>query len=178
MITKTKVFYPEHLLVKYKKGINFIIFWSITPFGVSRFIFFNLLWFKMKNKKNLELFFKGGSDLVLTQTRLFKNSLVGLSRKFCLELWIKGVGFKFKKELSHVVFSLGFSHLLKIKVPHNCEIITIGKRKLLFKGLCLQKMTQFISYIQKIKMPDTYLGKGFNFKYKTTVLKPGKKQSA
>ena len=71
--------------------------------------------------------------------------------------------------------SLGYSHLLSIQLPVGCEVFLLGKRKLFFKGVCLQELTQFVSFLQGLKVPDAYKGKGLNYRYKVKLLKPGKK---
>jgi large subunit ribosomal protein L6 len=106
---------------------------------------------------------------------------VGISRKYRIDLWLKGVGFKFRlftnradpKRVS-LKLSLGFSHLLSFGIPLGCTVVLIGKKKLFFSGICLQELTQLLAYIQSFKAPDPYKGKGLNYKYKVKVLKPGK----
>lgn len=120
------------------------------------------------------------SDSILTQTTLLSNIFVGLSRKFRIDLWLKGVGFKVKLpptlKGSVLVLSLGYSHLLKFKLPQGCKVALVGKKKLFFSGICFHQLTQLVSYIQSFKLPDTYKGKGLNYKYKVKILKQGKKK--
>jgi large subunit ribosomal protein L6 len=72
--------------------------------------------------------------------------------------------------------SLGYSHLLQFEIPRGCTLSLVGKKKLFFNGICFQELTQLVSFIQSFKLPDTYKGKGLNYKYKVKVLKPGKKK--
>jgi large subunit ribosomal protein L6 len=119
---------------------------------------------------------------VLTQTTLLSNTFVGISRKYRLELGLKGVGFKFRilnffskgTKKTELRLSLGFSHLLRLEIPFGCSVNIVGKKKLFFNGICFQELTQFVAYIQSFKLPDPYKGKGLNYKYKIKVLKPGK----
>jgi large subunit ribosomal protein L6 len=120
----------------------------------------------------------------LTQTALLKNAFIGLSRRYRIDLWLKGVGFKLRlvpetvalKAKTILKLSLGRSHLLKFEIPEGCTVALVGKKKLFFNGICFQQLTQLIAYIQNFKLPDPYKGKGLNYKYKVKVLKPGKKK--
>jgi large subunit ribosomal protein L6 len=121
-------------------------------------------------------------DSVLTQTSLLSSAFIGLSRKYRIDLWLKGVGFKFRietklgsgKTKATLKLSLGYSHLLRLEMPAGCTVSTVGKKKLFFNGICFQELTQLVAYIQNFKLPDPYKGKGLNYKYKVKVLKPGK----
>jgi large subunit ribosomal protein L6 len=122
-------------------------------------------------------------DSMLTQVSLLRNAGIGLSRKYRIDLWIKGVGFKIRsreqcvltKKKVFLKLSLGYSYLLKLEMPKGCSISLIGKKKLFFNGICHQELTQLVAYIQSLKSPDPYKGKGLNYKYKVKVLKQGKK---
>lgn len=177
-LVKSKIFIPKCLLLKYKKSIkNIIIVWLFSPFGLIKKALSDL--YKIKRSEFLTLFFfynqKIAKNLSLTtQTRLLQNTLVGLSRCYRLELWLNGIGFKHKLVESRLLISLGFSHLLAIDLPLNCTVQLVGKKKLFFKSVCLQELTQFVAYIQKFKMPDSYKGKGLCYKYKIKTLKVGK----
>jgi large subunit ribosomal protein L6 len=70
---------------------------------------------------------------------------------------------------------LGYSHLIKFQLPKGCSVSLVGKKKLFFSGICQQELTQLVAFIQSVKLPDPYKGKGLNYKYKIKVIKPGKK---
>jgi large subunit ribosomal protein L6 len=142
------------------------------------------LYFFKKDSGFLTFFFAKGirsNNSITTDLCLLKSSFIGISRFFKLELWLKGVGFKsrvFLSGLSNHKFlklSLGFSHILLIKLPKTCDVFLVGKKKIYFKGTSLQDLTQLVSYVQNFKLPDPYKGKGLNYKYKVKKLKQGKK---
>jgi large subunit ribosomal protein L6 len=91
------------------------------------------------------------------------------------------VGFKFRLITLDMTgrlilkFSLGFSHLIKFQLPKGCLVYLIGKKKLFFSGICYQELTQLVAFVQSVKLPDPYKGKGLNYKYKVKLIKPGKK---
>jgi ribosomal protein L6P/L9E len=187
MLVKKQILFPKHLLLNLKKSIqNIIVFWIYSPFGVIKKVLADLFFFKKGYYLTLFFFLKNnrrGKDSALTQTTLLSNAFVGLSRKYRIDIWIKGVGFKFKVASESLAFekkktilklSLGYSHLLKFTLPKGCTVAIVGKKKLFFNGICFQELTQLVSYIQKFKLPDPYKVKGLNYKYKVKVIKPGK----
>jgi ribosomal protein L6P/L9E len=186
MIVKKYLFLPKHLLLNLKKSIqNIIIFWIFSPFGVIKKVLSDLFFLQKGEQLILYFFLKqlrSGKESVLTQTTLLSNVFVGISRKYRIDLWLKGVGFKFRvlsvfskgKQKTALKLSLGFSHLLSFEIPVGCSVTIVGKKKLFFNGICLQELTQLVAYIQAFKLPDPYKGKGLNYKYKVKVLKPGK----
>jgi ribosomal protein L6P/L9E len=186
MLVKKQIFLPKHLLLNLKKSIqNIIIFWIYSPFGVIKKVLSDLFFFKRGYYLTLFFFLKNSRlerESVLTQTTLLSNAFVGLSRKYRIDIWLKGVGFKFKidtklgstKKKTILKLSLGFSHLLQLEMPKGCTVSIVGKKKLFFNGICFQELTQLVAYIQNFKLPDPYKGKGLNYKYKVKVLKPGK----
>jgi large subunit ribosomal protein L6 len=158
------------------------IFWFFSPNGVIKKVLSDLYFFK-KDATFLTFFFlptKKDKYNITTELCLLRNSFIGISRLFKLELWLKGVGFKSRVFLSGLSYnflklSLGFSHILLIRLPKTCTVFLIGKKKIYFKGTSLQDLTQLVSYIQNFKLPDPYKGKGLNYKYKVKKLKQGKK---
>jgi ribosomal protein L6P/L9E len=186
MIVKKQLFLPKHLLLHLKKSIkSTIIFWIYSPFGVIKKVLSDL--FFLSRGEQLVFYFylktqRLDRESVLTQTVLLSNAFIGISRKFRVDLWLKGVGFKFRvlnffikgKKKTVLNLALGFSHLLCFEVPVGCTVSIVGKKKLFFNGICFQELTQFVAYIQSFKLPDPYKGKGLNYKYKVKILKPGK----
>jgi len=188
MLVKKQIFFPKHLLLNLKKSIqNIIVFWIYSPFGITKKVLSDLFFFEQGYYLTLFFFLKKNQlerDSVLTQMTLLSNAFVGLSRKYRIDIWLKGVGFKFKsgerlvstKKKTILKLSLGYSHLLKLEMPKGCSVTLVGKKKLFFNGICLQELTQLVAYIQNFKLPDPYKGKGLNYKYRVKVLKPGKKK--
>jgi ribosomal protein L6P/L9E len=183
MLVKRQLSVPKHLLLNFKKSIqNTTVFWIYSPFGVIRKVMSDLFFFERGFYLTLYFYIKNNKlsrDSVSTQTTLMRNSFIGISRFYRIDLWLKGVGFKFRLEESLpekkvLRLSLGYSHLLRFRLPGGCTVALIGKKKLFFSGICYQEMTQLVSFIQSFKLPDPYKGKGLNYKYKIKILKPGK----
>jgi ribosomal protein L6P/L9E len=185
MLVKKQIFFPKHILLNLKKSIqNTLVFWIYSPFGVIRKVLSDLFFFTKGYYLTLFFFLKKSRlnrDSVVTQAALLSSAFIGISRKYRIDIWLKGVGFKFRldtlssaKKKVTLKLSLGYSHLLKLEMPKGCTVRIVGKKKLFFNGICFQELTQLVAYIQNFKLPDPYKGKGLNYKYKVKVLKPGK----
>ena len=183
MLVRKQLFLPPYLLINLKKSTqNILIFWVYSPFGLIKKTLSDLFFFTRGKSLTLFFFLRKNleKDSVLTQTTLLRNIFVGLSRKYRISIWIKGVGFKFKRTLvcDKVILklALGYSHVLKFLLPKGSNVVLVGKKKLFFSGICFQGVSQIIAYIQSFKLPDPYKGKGLNYRYKIKVLKQGKKK--
>lgn len=90
------------------------------------------------------------------------------------------MGFKFSivsdSFREFILLSVGYSHLVKVKVPKICRVEYVARRKFFLSSTCLQTLTCFVNFLQGIKLPDRYKGKGLKFKYKVSLLKEGKKK--
>jgi len=182
MLVKKKIFLPKHLLLNLKKSIqNVLVFWIYSPFGLVKKSLSDLFFFSRGYYLTLFFFLKKNQldkDSARTQATLLSNLFIGVSRKYRIDLWLKGVGFRFKTPSCSgtLKLTLGYSHILKFILPKGCSVSLVGKKKLFFSGVCYQEVTQLVSYIQSFKPPDTYKGKGLNYRYKIKILKPGKKK--
>jgi ribosomal protein L6P/L9E len=142
MLVKKQIYFPKYLLLQLKKSTqNNIVFWIYSPFGVIKKVMSDL--FFLTRGYYLTMYFsikknKLNRESVLTQITLLRNSLIGISRRYRIALWLKGVGFKFKVEEFPILkkkvlrLSLGYSHLLKFEIPDGCTITLIGKKKIIF----------------------------------------------
>ena len=89
---------------------------------------------------------------------------------------LKGVGYKFiLKNKSILQISLGFSHLIFLKIPKNFKIHLINFSTVIITCYNNILLTKFCSTIKSFKYPDIYKGKGVLFEYDTLTLKEGKK---
>ena len=106
-----------------------------------------------------------------------------LSRKKSLEsihkqkLFLKGLGFKMNlsSDSKSLVFKLGYSHVLSLDVPVNINVV-INKNILIVEGFNKSDVGNFASKIVFLKLPDSYKGKGFVYKYQKQILKEVKKK--
>ena len=104
-----------------------------------------------------------------------KQAFIGVKIGFRQQLNLIGVGYKCYIEKNKLIFKLGYSHEIIISIPSNLKIYYIKQNCFIICGNNKQKVMEFASFIQKLKIPEPYKGKGILFKKQTIKLKQGKK---
>lgn len=117
---------------------------------------------------------KLANSLTGTFASHLKSMMLGVETPFKKVLELNGVGYKVELRGDELVFNVGFSHPVNIKVPEGITA-TVAKNVITVEGPDKQKVGQFAAEVRAIKKPEPYLGKGI--KYDTEVLrrKQGKK---
>lgn len=134
-----------------------------TPFRYSASV--RKLYIPSVDKKSSNLFF-----VLLLQAGL------GVLISYRRQLNIVGVGYQVEIEGSNVlVFKLGFSHHIRLKVPNYLKVLNPKPRVLLLKGTNLQKLNNFASTLRQLKLPSSYKEKGIYFLNEKVLVKQGKK---
>lgn len=110
---------------------------------------------------------------------LINNRLIGVSSGFTKTLILEGLGYNVEitpeKEL---VFKLGYSHPVKIKIPDNIKVEIKplkGQFHIIISGNDKEKVGQFASFVRKIKPRNIYKLKGFRYLDEKVKVKPVKK---
>lgn len=130
-------------------------------------------------------------SLVLSLTNYSKEDLVVFNNfcKFLLKeirnikipikkrLLLTGLGYKMtlSSDLKNLELKLGLSHIVSLNIP-KLLTVSIQKNILLVEGYDKDEVGSFINKIRSLKVPDSYKGKGFWYKYETMVLKEIKKK--
>jgi large subunit ribosomal protein L6 len=89
-------------------------------------------------------------------------------------LKLTGVGYKVELRGSELVFNVGFSHQVIVKVPEGLTA-TAEKNVITITGADKQRVGQFAAEIRDIKRPEPYLGKGIAYEGEVIRRKQGKK---
>tara|TARA_B100000989_G_scaffold291573_1_gene266214 strand:- start:1693 stop:2232 length:540 start_codon:yes stop_codon:yes gene_type:complete len=129
----------------------------------------NDLTLSCKKNFNLDLFEKFHTFLL--------NWLKNLEKPFKKQLVLKGLGFKADvlNDSSLLELKLGFSSLIKLKIPKNEVLVTVNKNILTLEGFDSVAVGNFANKIRSLKFPDAYKGKGFWYKNEVRSLKEIKK---
>ena len=172
-----KIKYPKFLLIKIKKNQQF---WTVWVFSPNHIV-------KKKIKVHALSIYQGSiivsydsrkvgnvNALHKTLTSNLDNIFLGLVQKYSKSLELFGVGFTVSKVGKNLVFNLGFSHKVVIKIP-KFLCVTIEKKKLLIEGNNFNSVFQFAYYLKSLKPLDAYKGKGIKFEGEVPVLKESKK---
>lgn len=114
-----------------------------------------------------------------TDTALIKQKILELLTTFYQKLKFVGVGYRvfninnFKNQI--LLFKLGYSHFLYLKMKHNITIFNLKTIKLFLFGTNYQNLKQIVSLIRSFKKPEPYKGKGILYDNEKILLKKVKK---
>jgi large subunit ribosomal protein L6 len=121
---------------------------------------------------------KNSSKLARALTGTFaahtRAMIQGVETPFKKVLIMNGVGYKVELKGSELVFAVGFSHPVVMKVPEGITA-TVVKTTITIEGSDKQAVGQFAAEIRDIKRPEPYLGKGIKYEDEVIRRKQGKK---
>ncbi len=111
---------------------------------------------------------------------LLNNAVHGVTTGWTRDLEIVGIGYKAElKGKETVVFSLGYSHPIEMRVPTGITVAVDAKNtKLTVSGIDRQKVGQVSAEMRSLRPPDPYKQKGVRYageKLKKKVGKTGAK---
>ncbi|HEV7121305.1 MAG TPA: 50S ribosomal protein L6 [Candidatus Paceibacterota bacterium] len=98
----------------------------------------------------------------------------GVETPFKKVLQLNGVGYKVELKGNELVFAVGFSHPVVLKVPEGLTA-TVVKTTITIEGADKQKVGQFAAEVRAVKPPEPYLGKGIKYDDEVIRRKQGKK---
>ena len=129
-------------------------------------------------KKQLILTRKNNAKLVkslhgLSRT-LIANMIDGVIKGYSKTLKIVGTGYRVQQEGKTLVFSLGFSHPVKMDPPEGIEFTLKGNNQITVSGIDKQLVGQTAADMRQLKKPDAYKGKGIRYINEIVKTKPGK----
>jgi len=171
---------PNGVYLKLKKNILIIQ----GPLGTTKLTIYNSLFFNeeknsitvtdillngalSKKKKNIQ-------NLTFS---LVKFLIYGVRFKFKKQLVIVGVGYKVFKDNDNLFLNLklGYSHPVKIKIPHNLTVTCPKPTIINISGISKQNVNDFAAKIRNKKLPEPYKGKGIKYFDEIIIKKEGKR---
>lgn len=102
------------------------------------------------------------------------NMVSGVTKGFSKALQIEGIGFKGEVKADEIIFSLGFSHPVNVKIPPGLTV-TIDKGIITVSGVNKDHVGAFTASIRDLKKPEPYKGKGIRYVGEHIIMKQGKK---
>jgi large subunit ribosomal protein L6 len=109
----------------------------------------------------------------LTRT-LVSNMVTGVTDGFTRTLEIAGVGYRVAKDGNSLVFSLGFSHPVRVDPPAGITFNVETPTRLTVSGIDKQVVGEQAAQIRKLKPPEPYKGKGITYQGERIRRKAGK----
>ena len=109
----------------------------------------------------------------LTRT-LISNMVTGVTDGFTRNLEIAGVGYRVAKDGNALVFSLGFSHPVRIEPPQGITFTVETPTRFSVSGIDKQVVGEQAAQIRKLREPEPYKGKGITYQGERVRRKAGK----
>ena len=103
-----------------------------------------------------------------------KNMVNGVNKPFEKKLILEGIGFKSEVKGSEIVFALGFSHPVKVKIPEGLKV-SADKNIITISGVNKELVGEFAGNLRALKKPEPYKGKGMRYADEVIKRKQGKK---
>jgi len=106
---------------------------------------------------------------------IINNMVIGVSKGFCKELEIQGVGYRAQVDKNKtLILNVGYSHPVKIQTPEGIKIEVNNNTKLKIQGINKEIVGQLAAQIRSIRPPEPYKGKGIRYENEVIRKKVGK----
>ncbi len=109
----------------------------------------------------------------LTRT-LLNNMVVGVTTGFRKSLVINGVGYRVAKDGQDAVFTVGYSHPVRVTPPQGITFAIEGNNRIHVDGIDKQLVGEQAAKMRAIREPEPYLGKGIAYDGERIRRKQGK----
>ena len=139
---------------------------------------------------SVEKFFSG-FDITFLESKIFcctqssmimftnsiRQSVVGVSRGYFVEISLVGLGYQFLRFGQTILLKVGFSHYIRLDLPRSIHIVGFRKKFVLY-GVDIDEVNRLTKLIESFKKPDSYKGKGILTEYaqENLILKVGKQK--
>jgi large subunit ribosomal protein L6 len=105
---------------------------------------------------------------------LLANMVDGVTKGFEKNLELTGVGYRAQKAGSKLTLQVGYSHPVEYDPPKGIDIIIDGTTKIRIVGVDKELVGETAAEIKRVRIPDSYKGKGIKYAGEKLRLKPGK----
>lgn len=171
-IAKLPISIPINITIKLNYPIiqiigNNIILKHIINSAVEVTYEKNHLFCKSKHQNNKNGWIQAG-----TTRSLLNNMIIGINIGFYKKLQLVGIGYRVYYKDNIINLSLGFSHIIKYKLPKGITAICPNQNEIIIKGYDKQLVGQVAANIRSYKCPEPYKGKGIRYidNYKELIL--------
>jgi large subunit ribosomal protein L6 len=105
---------------------------------------------------------------------LLNNMVVGVTAGYRRTLVLSGVGYRVAKDGADVVFTVGYSHPVRVTPPTGLSFAVEGNNRVHVDGINKQAVGEQAAQMRKIREPEPYLGKGIAYEGERIRRKQGK----
>jgi large subunit ribosomal protein L6 len=100
--------------------------------------------------------------------------VLGVHKKFEIQLELKGVGYRCQAAKDKVTLSLGFSHPIILPLPKDVKVTVEANTNITVAGIDKEEVGFIASKIRSFRPPEPYNGKGVLYKGEQVLRKAGK----
>lgn len=105
---------------------------------------------------------------------IFIQAVLGVVLGYTVELNLKGIGYRVCKEQDNLIFDLGYSHRIRLRIPKNISI-RFNKKTFSLMSANYELLHNFATTIRSYRFPDRYKGVGVLYANEIVKFKEGKK---
>ena len=138
--------------------------------GVKGTVIFNSV-SHLYRKGNLVIFLP---YLTSYYSSIFAQAVQGVVLGYTIELKLKGIGYRVHEEDNKLIFSLGYSELVVLKIPDDISV-KFEKKTFFLMSPNFGVLQIFASSIRNYRFPDSYKASGVLYGDEIRICKEGKK---
>jgi len=131
---------------------------------------------KINNKLHISINSSQHQSLWGTYRMLINNMIIGINKGYIIKLKLVGVGYRAYNDNNYLKLKIGYTNIIKLKIPSGIKIKCVKFTKIYLYGSKLQQLKLFASLIRSFKKPDPYKGKGILYFNEVIHYKEGKKK--
>ncbi|CAM9133179.1 unnamed protein product [Ectocarpus fasciculatus] len=105
---------------------------------------------------------------------IFRQAVQGVVLGYTIELSLKGIGYRVRKEEEKLIFSLGYSRPVILDIPEDISI-RFNKKTFSLMSANYGTLQNFATSIRSYRFPDSYKGAGVLYVDEIIACKEGKK---
>lgn len=105
---------------------------------------------------------------------IFRQAVQGVVLGYTIELSLKGIGYRVREENKRLIFSLGYSQLVILKIPEDISV-EFNKKTFSLLSANFGSLQNFATTIRSYRFPDSYKGSGVLYVGEVIICKEGKK---
>lgn len=126
---------------------------------------------KLHRKGNMIIFLP---YLTSYYSSIFTQAVQGVVLGYTIELSLKGIGYRVRKENEKLIFSLGYSRPVILKIPNDISV-KFNKKTFSLMSPNFGALQNFSTSIRSYRFPDCYKGSGILYDGEIIICKEGKK---
>jgi large subunit ribosomal protein L6 len=105
---------------------------------------------------------------------ILASMVEGVTKGFEKSLELSGVGYRAQKTGNKLTLQVGYSHPVDFETPAGIDITVEGTNKIRISGVDKELVGETAAEIRRIRVPDSYKGKGVKYLGEKLRLKAGK----